>query len=219
MPSLDLQLFREYILKFLHPLPLISSVALVAMAVILILISRKTVLNTRLLAIGSLCVAMSFILSYVRVLRMAEAGSVTIASMLPLFVFAHIAGPRAGIMAGLCLGLLQALQDLFVVHWTQFLLDYPIAFALLGLAGLFGKNLFLGAAIGGLGRFVCHFLSGVVFFGEYAGNQNVFVYSFIYNMTYMLPEILICLGILLIPGVRSAINHLRHNYSAIYAKA
>jgi thiamine transporter len=199
---------KEYFLKLLEPKSLISVLAVIALAVIFFVISRKVSYNTKILAYGAIAIAASFVLSYIRLFRFPNGGSVTVASMLPLFIFAYIAGPRAGMMAGMCLGMLQFIQDAYFVHWTQFLLDYPIAFALLGLAGLCGKNIFVGAFLGSFGRFICHFLSGVVFFAEYAGEQNVFLYSLIYNGSYILPDMIICLAILAIPSVRSAITQL-----------
>lgn len=199
---------KEYLLKMLEPKTLISILAAVALAVVLFVISRKASYNTKTLAYGAIAIAASFVLSYIRIFRFPTGGSVTVASMLPLFIFAYIAGPRAGMMAGMCLGLLQFIQDAYFVHWTQFLLDYPLAFAMLGLAGLTAKNIYIGAVIGSIGRFVCHFLSGVVFFYMYAGEQNVYLYSLFYNGSYILPDLIICLAILAIPSVRSAIAQL-----------
>ncbi len=199
---------KEYFLKLLEPKALISVLAVAALAVIFIVISRKVPFNTKMLAYGAIAIAASFVLSYIRIFKFPTGGSVTVASMLPIFVFAYIAGPRAGIMAGMCLGMLQFIQDAFFVHWTQFLLDYPLAFALLGLAGLCKKNIYLGAVIGSTARFVCHYLSGVVFFYMYAGEQNVFFYSLLYNGSYILPDMLICIAVLAIPSVKSAITHL-----------
>lgn len=194
----------------LQPRTLISIAAVLALGIILFAVSRKPgYYTTKMLSYGALAIALSFLLSYVRLFRFPNAGSITLASMLPIFVFAYLAGPRAGMLAGLCYGMLQFIQDYTFVHWAQFLLDYPIAFAMLGLAGLFGDNLYLGAAAGSLARFVCHFLSGVVFFGSYANGENVFLYSLIYNGSYLLPDLAICLLVLTIPGVRNAIKYIK----------
>jgi thiamine transporter len=201
-------IFQEYLTKLVQPKSLASLVAVVLLVVILFVISRKTKFNTKMLAYGALAIAISFVLSYIRIVRFPNGGSITVASMLPIFVFAYIAGPRAGITAGLCYGMLQFIQDASFVHWAQFLLDYPIAFALLGLSGLFKERLYLGAIVGSLGRFLAHFISGIVFFATYAGDQNVFLYSFLYNISYILPDTLICLGILTLSGVRSMINRM-----------
>jgi thiamine transporter len=201
-------IFQEYLIKLIQPKSLASLAAVILLAVILFVISKKTKFNTKMLAYGALAIAIAFVLSYIRVVRFPNGGSITVASMLPIFVFAYIAGPRAGIAVGLCYGMLQFIQDAYFVHWAQFLLDYPIAFALLGLSGLFKERLYLGAVVGSLGRFIAHFVSGIVFFAAYAGDQNVFLYSFLYNISYVLPDTLICLGILTLSGVRNMINRM-----------
>jgi thiamine transporter len=142
-------------------------------------------------------------------MKFPNGGSITVASMLPLFVFSFIAGPKAGMMAGMCYGMLQYIQDPQFYHWAQFLLDYPIAFSMLGLAGLFRNKVYLGALTGSAARLVCHFISGVVFFASYAGGQNVFLYSLIYNSSYILPDTIICLVILAVPSVRKAIERIK----------
>jgi thiamine transporter len=205
---------QKYLLKLLEPKALISLFAVAVLALILILISKKTSYNTRTLAYGAVAIAISFVLSYIRIVKLPAGGSITLASMLPMFIFAYIAGPRVGMLAGLCYGMLQFIQDAYFVHWTQFLIDYPIAFALLGLAGLSKDNVYIGAAIGSAARFVCHFLSGVVFFAEYAGDQNVFWYSLTYNGSYILPDLIICLAVLAVPSVKAAVKRVRMDAAA-----
>jgi len=203
-------ILNEKIAELLQPKPIATVIALILLAAILIVISRKTHYNVRTLTYGALAIAASFILSYIKIFSLPYGGTITLASMLPMFIFAYIAGPRAGLRAGMSYGVLQYIQEPFFVHWAQFLLDFPLAFSLLGLAGLFRKNHYLGALVGSMARFVCHFLSGVVFFASYAGEQNVFVYSFMYNMSYILPDVLICMAALAIPGVKNMIKRLTH---------
>lgn len=195
----------EYLVKLMEPKSLITLVALLGIVIVLFIISKSTAFNTKVITYGALALAIAFALSYIRLLRLPNGGTITLASMLPIFVFAYMYGPRAGITVGLCYGLLQAFQDWFVVHPVQFILDYPLPFALLGLAGLFRKNLYAGALVGTGARLICHFLSGVVFFAEYANGQNVYQYSLLYNMSYLLPEAIICLVVLAIPNVKAAI--------------
>lgn len=197
---------QNYITGLVNVRSLITIATIGAIVAILIIISKKKAYNTKTLAYGALSIGLAYILSFFRLFDLPNGGSITIASMLPIFVFAYVAGARAGILAGLCYGFLQLTQGAFIVNWVQFLLDYPIAFAVLGLAGVFKKNIFIGTIVGGLSRFVCHFLSGVIFFAEYAGNDNVFKYSFVYNISYLGPDILICLIILGIPALRKAIH-------------
>ncbi len=199
----------ENISKLFSPKPLATIVAVLLLVAIFAIISRKTAYNTKTLAYGAMAISAAFILSFIKIVEFPNGGSITVASMLPIFIYAYIAGPRAGILAGLCYGILQYIQEPYFVHWAQLLLDYPIAFAFLGTAGLFRDKQWLGAFVGSMGRFLCHFLSGVVFFSEYAGEQNVFLYSFSYNISYILPDLIICLAILLLPSVKSAIKRLQ----------
>jgi len=204
-------IIQEYLLKLIQPKALATTIALLLLVMIFIVIRRKAVYNIRILTYGAIAITMSFVLSYVKIIQFPNGGSITVASMLPIFIFAYIAGPRAGMLAGLCYGMLQFIQDYYFVHWVQFLLDYPIAFSMLGLAGLFKGRLYLGAIAGSMARFVCHLLSGVVFFASFAGNQNVFLYSFLYNISYILPDAVICMGILMLPNIKAMVKRLSYS--------
>ncbi|MDI3312416.1 MAG: energy-coupled thiamine transporter ThiT, partial [Thermoanaerobacterium sp.] len=123
------------------------------------------------------------------------------------FVFAYYYGEGPGIAVGMAYGMLQLIQDPYVVHWIQLLLDYPLAFGALGLAGFFKKNLSLGVLVGGFGRFFSHFLSGVFFFASYAPKgMNPIVYSLLVNGILVGVEVLICFVVSIIPQVRNAID-------------
>jgi thiamine transporter len=77
----------------------------------------------------------------------------------------------------------------------QVFLDYPLAFGCLGLAGFFQKRwMLLGVVVAVTGRFIMHLISGALFFASYAPvGMNPWVYSAIYNGSYMLPELVITL--------------------------
>jgi thiamine transporter len=185
-------------------------IVLIFTSIFLYLAQKRQKFSTKTLVYGGVVIALSFILSFIKLYRMPQGGSITPASMLPLFAYAYMFGPFAGIVAGMAYGILQLIQDPYVVHWAQLLLDYPLAFGALGFAGFFRKNLPLGILAGGFGRFVFHFISGVVFFASYApkGTSPV-VYSAIYNVTYLGPDLAVCLIIAFIPGLRSAIDRLK----------
>lgn len=165
-------------------------------------------MNTKLLALGGMCVALSFVLSYVKLFSMPQGGSVTLASMVPIIFFAFVAGPSAGILAGVAYGFLQFFQDAFAAHWLSIILDYPLAFAFLGLAGIIPTRIkslevrfILGALVAILARFMMHVLSGAIFFGMYAPEgMNPWVYAAIYNGGFLSIEFLITLvvGIILL---------------------
>ena len=170
----------------------------------------KQSFTPKILVYASICIAMSFVLSYIKLYHWPQGGSITLASMLPLMIFSYIFGTSRGIMAGFVYSILQLIQDMYVVHWAQLLFDYPFAFAAIGLAGLAKKNLSLGVLIGGFGRFFFHFISGAIFFGSYAPEgQGAFLYSFIVNGLLIGADTLICFLVTLLPPFKSAINNLK----------
>lgn len=197
--------------KFAEISPVVWGIlaALVITGVVLYTVVRdKRKWSVRMLANASLCIALSFILSYVRLYKLPQGGSITLASMLPIFMFAYAYGVAPGMLAGMAYGFLQFIQDAYFVHPIELLLDYPLAFAMLGLCGLSSRfseryGLIPGILLGTFGRFLCAFTAGVVFFGMYAPEgQSVFVYSAVYNGLYLIPEAAICLMLAMIPQIR-----------------
>ncbi|HZJ57575.1 MAG TPA: energy-coupled thiamine transporter ThiT [Clostridia bacterium] len=167
--------------------------------------------NTKVVVYAGLSIAISFVLSYLRLYRWPQGGSITPASMLPLFVFAYFFGIKAGITAGTAYGLLHLVQGPYIIHWAQLLLDYILAYTVLGFAGYFKDNLHKGIILGGFLRFFLSFLSGVIFFGEYAPEgMNTFLYSLLVNLLIIGTETVICLIISLIPQVKTTLNGLKN---------
>ncbi len=152
---------------------------------------------------GALMVAVAFVLSFVKIYDLPQGGSVTLGSMVPILLFAARRGAGPGIMVGAVYGMLQFIIEPVFVHPAQLVFDYPLAFGALGLAGLFGENVLKGAFAGVFGRFVSHFISGVIFFAEYAGEQNVYLYSATYQAGYLVPEFIISVLVL-----RLGLHHL-----------
>jgi thiamine transporter len=152
---------------------------------------------------GALMVAVAFVLSFVKIYDLPQGGSVTLGSMVPILLFAARRGAGPGIMVGAVYGMLQFIIEPVFVHPAQLVFDYPLAFGALGLAGLFGENVLKGAFAGVFGRFVSHFISGVIFFAQYAGEQNVYLYSAAYQAGYLVPEFIISVLVL-----RLGLHHL-----------
>jgi len=119
-------------------------------------------------------------------------GSLTAGSMVPIFWLSLRRGARTGIEAGVVLGFVVMIIEPFLFHPVQVLLDYLIPFGVLGLAGLFRTRPLVGVAVGMSGRFISHFLSGIIFAEIYipAGEHPV-IYSVLYNSTYLIPELII----------------------------
>ena len=201
----------------LTPASWIAIGAMVALGVLLLAVSgKKNKWSPAMLAFAALSIALSFLLSNIRLYRMPQGGSVTPASMLPLMLFAYAFGLAPGLLAGLAYGALQLIQMPTILTPFQVILDYPLAFAVLGFAGLLrgwvqkGGNeyaaLSIGVTLAQLLRFACSTLSGVLFFAEYAEGSGYgpLLYSIVYNGSYMLPETLICLAVALLVGKRLA---------------
>lgn len=136
--------------------------------------------------------ALGAILSLIKVYSLPQGGSVT-ATMLPILFLALWRGPRAGALAGLLLGGLKLALGPFIVHPVQVLFDYPIPYALLGVAGFFQRFPALGTLVASLLRLGSHTFSGAVFFASFAPpGANHWAYSLAYNAGYILPEVILC---------------------------
>jgi thiamine transporter len=153
-------------------------------------------LSTKALVEAGVMIALAQVLSYVKIFEAPFGGSVTAGSMVPILFFAIRWGVGPGVFAGAVYGVLQFfLGPKYSMHILSILLDYIVAFGLLGLAGLFTKSIkgiLLGVFAGILGRFVSVVISGVVIWSSYAPEtMNPWVYSILYNGSYLLPELVI----------------------------
>lgn len=173
---------------------LITVFALVALAVVLMLITgKRNTFTARGIAYGAISIALSFVLSFIRLFRMPNGGSITPASMLPLLIYAAAYGTRPGIACGMAYGVLQFIQGGEMFHPVEFILDFLLAFAFLGLAGIrFPKKwqvwgILCAMVCGILGRCLCATLAGYFVWGE------TLWASFIYNISYLGPDGAICL--------------------------
>lgn len=146
--------------------------------------------------------ALALVLDQISFKIWAQGGSISFV-MLPIILMGLRWGVSAGLVAGLLVGLLQMMFGGYVVHWAQGLLDYGIAFSVVGIAAVVRKPILkyandfdkkkmgiliiIGTTVGCFLRFVSHTAAGIIFFAEYAGDQNVWIYSIGYNASYMLP--------------------------------
>lgn len=153
-------------------------------------------LNTRALVEAGVMIALAYALSMIKIMTLPQGGSVTAGSMIPLLIYAYRWGPKNGLFAGLVYGTIQfILGPKWSFHPISILFDYSIAFAWLGLAGVFGKGLVKGilGVILAIGlRFTSHVISGVVVFASYAPEgTSPWVYSAVYNGSYLGVELII----------------------------
>ena len=163
--------------------------------------------NLKSLVLCAILVALAAVLGMIKLLHLPYGGSITLLSMLACTLCGYYCGLAKGLTAGLALGLLNLVLGGYVVHPVQLVLDYFLAFTALGLSGLTYKwknGLISGYIIGVCGRFVCSFLSGYIFFAEYAPEgMNPIVYSLIYNFICFGVEALITVIILSIPVINN----------------
>lgn len=159
----------------------------------------------RALCEGAILVALAQILGYIKLWRMPWGGSVVL-SMVPLVLFAVRWGLKNGLLAGLALGILQfAFDGGFALGWQSIIGDYILAYLVVGFAGVFygRKNGVLwGALLGGGLRFLVHYVVGATVWGEYMPEAffgmtmtSPWIYSGLYNLCYMLPNILVTLAV------------------------
>jgi len=172
--------------------------------------------QVRIMTEIGMAVALAVIFNFIPLWRMPQGGSVSL-EMLPILIMALRWGAGPGMMAGAVYGLVQLALGPFIVHPAQLVLDYPLAYMLVGLAGIFSNKinlktkgstygwLLVAVLTGGLGRFISHFLSGIIFFARYVPEgQNLWVYSAIYNISYLLPALLLSY-IIIIPLTKNLV--------------
>lgn len=152
---------------------------------------------------GAMLVALAQILSYIKLWEMPWGGSVVL-SMVPIVLYAVRWGLGQGLIAGFVFGVLQfAFDGGFAIGWQSMIGDYLLAFMVLGLAGLVkGKKsgVFIGSLIAGFARFLVHYVVGATIWAEYMPEEffgltmtSPWIYSLLYNIAYMGPNILITL--------------------------
>ena len=162
------------------------------------------------LTVSALLISAAFVIGRFPVLKMPQGGSVTLCSMLFLYLTGYFFGARAGIFAGAVYGMLDLLISPSVYYPMQVILDYPLAYAFVGAGALFRNNkhgLYLGYAAGVAGRFLSSFLSGFIFFGEYAPEgYSAAGWSLWYNFTYLGTEAALTLVVMFIPVVHRMLS-------------
>lgn len=170
------------------------------------------------LAVCGVCIALAFVLSYVKLFRMPLGGSVTLCSMFFICVTGYLFGWKYSLAAGFAYGLMQLFQSQpESYHWISIIVDYFLAFTALGLSGFFKEKKYgicWGYIVGVTGRFICSTISGYAFYSEYAyeaGWSNALLYSICYNGAYIYAEAAITMIILAIPASRHAIDRIRNS--------
>lgn len=174
--------------------------------------------RTRILTECAIMIALSCVLSVITIYKLPQGGSITAFSQVPIIILSYRHGLKWGAFSGFVLSVFQLISGIANFSYVNTvwayiavaMLDYLVAFTVLGLGGMFRNkiknqavSIGLGAGIVSLIRLLCHFLSGVTVWADYAdGWQSVWVYSLAYNGSYMGIETAITvLGVVLLSAV------------------
>lgn len=159
----------------------------------------------------AILIAMAFVLGFIKIIDMPYGGSVTAASMVPIIIAGYRHGLKWGLITGFAFSLLQLLTGLESVSYATsstaavaiIMLDYIVAFTVLGLLGIFKRNrhqtgvLISGAFVVCFLRFICHVITGcTVWAGVSIPTADGAVYSIVYNAAYMIPETVVTLYVI-----------------------
>lgn len=178
--------------------------------------ARGKGMSARELVFCAAAVAMAFLTSYIRIVKMPWGGSVTLCSMLFISLIGYWYGVKTGILAGLAYGILQFLQEPYVLSLFQVCCDYVFAFAALGLSGLFMKSkngLIKGYLLGAFMRGAFHSLGGYLYWMSYMPENFPksleAVYPIVYNYSYVGAEAVLTVVILSIPAMKKAMEQVK----------
>ncbi|NMF05365.1 energy-coupled thiamine transporter ThiT [Clostridium beijerinckii] len=159
--------------------------------------AKKIKFTPELIARIGIALALATILKMLRLYHFPQGGSITLGSMIPVLLIAFIYGPEVGCLTGFLYGVITLILDPYILHPVQVLFDYPLPFTALGIAGFFKQRRLVGVSIAILVRFLCHLISGIVFFGSFAPEGvSPVVYSLLVNGPMIGIEGIICLVIL-----------------------
>lgn len=179
-------------------------------------VSEKKRMGTKQLVFCAVTMALAFVTSYLKIFEMPWGGSVTLCSMLFIVLAANWYGPKTGVLVGLAYGILQFLQEPYVLSFFQVCCDYILAFAALGIAGFFAKSkhgLVKGYIAAVIARGAFHALGGYLYWMDYMPDNFpkslTAIYPIAYNYAYIGVEAVITVVILSLPAMKRAMEQLR----------
>ncbi|MBS6194699.1 MAG: energy-coupled thiamine transporter ThiT [Clostridiales bacterium] len=180
--------------------------------------SSKKKLSTKQLVFCAMALALGFVTSYLKLFNFPFGGSITAFSMLFIVLVGYWYGAKTGILIGFVFGIMQFLQEPYVLSLFQVCCDYLLAFAALGLAGFFknSKNgLLKGYLVAIIARGAFHALGGYLYWMDYMPENFpkslASLYPIIYNYTYILAEGVLTVILISIPAVKKALDAVRKN--------
>ena len=178
--------------------------------------SEKKKMSTRQLVFCAMAMALAFVTSYIKIFTLPWGGSVTLCSMLFIVLVANWYGVQTGILVGLAYGILQFIQEPYVLSFFQVCCDYILAFAALGVAGFFAKSshgLVKGYIAAVIARGAFHALGGYLYWMDYMPanfpKALTSVYPIVYNYSFLLAEAVITLIIISIPAVGKGLARIK----------
>lgn len=194
-----------------------GDIALTAVIVLLLVtalaLSKGNIkINAKQLAFSAVAMTMAVVTSIYPVYKFPFGGSITLFRMFFISFIGYLYGTKAGIITGVAYGILDFILEPYAIDIIQPLLDYPVAFGCLGLSGFFSKSkygILKGYIVGVTGRYICHVLTGIIYFHDYAGRQNPIIYSLTYNASYIVPEAVLTVLVLMVPAVRQALAEVK----------
>lgn len=178
--------------------------------------SAEKKMSAKQLVFCGAAIALAYITSYIKIFNMPWGGSITLCSMLFIVLVANWYGVGTGLFVGLAYGILQFIQEPYVLSFFQVCCDYIFAFAALGLAGVFAKSnhgLLKGYILAVVARGAFHALGGYLYWMDYMPDNFpkslTAVYPILYNYSYLLVEGVITVIVISIPAVAKGLARVK----------
>ena len=159
---------------------------------------KKIKLDAKIMSRIGIALALAIILHLIKIVDLPNgAGSINLGSVIPILMIAFMYGPEIGMLTGFLFGVIYLIISPYILHPVQVLFDYPLPYMAIGLAGFFKNKKFIGAILGMFVEFIFHFISGVLFFGQFAPEGwSPVLYSFIMNGSVVAGNLLVVLIII-----------------------
>jgi thiamine transporter len=172
--------------------------------------NRTVLIIVEIAILSSLSLVLDYLANFTTGSLFVSGGSISIA-MVPIMLIGFRRGIIAGIASGFIVGVIQVIYGGHILEFFQYIFDYPLAYTVVGLAGVFiylnkkkinGPTIVLGSIFAGLLRYLSHILAGIIFWSEYVPAEfmflnnrmtgfNAYTWSIFYNGLYMIPSIIV----------------------------
>lgn len=216
IPTLIGQVKQDPKLSIITLFTLIGCILLI----IVLIKAKKIVFTPQLISRIGIALALATVLKILRLYHFPQGGSITLGSMIPILIIAFMYGPQVGCLTGFLYGMITFIMDPYILQPVQVLFDYPLPFTALGLAGFFKSDhlpqRLCGVTLSVFVRFLCHFISGVAFFGSYAPKgMSPWLYSLSINGPIIGLEGIICIVIISVLPLTTIIHETSKNKAVV----